>query len=509
MDSATIIQNALQTDYKVSVVTKKAVLDSYEVIKSKLKFQQVECFQRYVSSLNSVNQVFMINGAAGTGKTFLTAKCIEEYARLYPHANISVCAPTNKAVSVISQKVDFTSGNISFCTVHSKLSLSKKVDVSGNELFEISEYSKQRWSKTDLFVIDEVSMIDSTMENYLRTYAERFPTCKFLLVGDFAQVPPVGNEDSAFNNPNILQNWTVERYELNTPIRQGEGNPIIDLAYTVRNNLRNVIVPYSYQNISSVNGGIALIPRENNHLIAKTLNDFFTSRQFKENSNFCKVLAWRNKTLDGINAAIRRFVFPDTFHIRICLNEVLVFNKPYMVSEDGVKTVLFNTNEEVRILDFRVKTLPVELQIAENPEIRSYKMYECQVERVNKSVNKDKSEKFVNNYSDSDIEIINIIHEDSDVQYQLDLQSMQRRIKGIRGNPNLTKLLWKKFFEFQEHFANISYSYAISIHKAQGSTYQNAIISEADIKANHNIYERNRILYTAYTRPSDNLILIR
>ena len=54
----------------------------------------------------------------------------------------------------------------------------------------------------------------------------------------------------------------------------------------------------------------------------------------------------------------------------------------------------------------------------------------------------------------------------------------------------------------------MSYSYEITAHKAQGSTYDNAFVLEADMDINRKIKERNRIKYTAFTRPKYKLFVI-
>ena len=71
------------------------------------------------------------------------------------------------------------------------------------------------------------------------------------------------------------------------------------------------------------------------------------------------------------------------------------------------------------------------------------------------------------------------------------------------------KKAWVKYYEFMRQFADVGYNYAITCHKAQGSTYKNVFIIEDDIDTNQNIFERNRIKYTAYTRPTDKLFVIK
>ena len=73
-----------------------------------------------------------------------------------------------------------------------------------------------------------------------------------------------------------------------------------------------------------------------------------------------------------------------------------------------------------------------------------------------------------------------------------------------------------KYWALRERFAQITYAYALTVHRSQGSTYRYAFVDVADFKkckgqcrteSGHRILERNQLLYVALTRPSDRLII--
>jgi ATP-dependent exoDNAse (exonuclease V) alpha subunit len=68
---------------------------------------------------------------------------------------------------------------------------------------------------------------------------------------------------------------------------------------------------------------------------------------------------------------------------------------------------------------------------------------------------------------------------------------------------------WIKYYEFMRRYADVIYGYSITCHKSQGSTYTNAFVLEDDIDMNLNVVERNRIKYTAYTRASKKLYVLK
>jgi ATP-dependent exoDNAse (exonuclease V) alpha subunit len=59
-----------------------------------------------------------------------------------------------------------------------------------------------------------------------------------------------------------------------------------------------------------------------------------------------------------------------------------------------------------------------------------------------------------------------------------------------------------------EKFAQLNYGYSITVHKSQGSTFNNVFIDISDILENNNIEETSKCLYTAITRCSDMLVLL-
>ena len=68
--------------------------------------------------------------------------------------------------------------------------------------------------------------------------------------------------------------------------------------------------------------------------------------------------------------------------------------------------------------------------------------------------------------------------------------------------------LWSVYYKTLNLNDHVAYAYCCSVHKAQGSTYKNVFLIENDINRNDDIFERNRIKYTAYTRAKENLYVV-
>ena len=68
---------------------------------------------------------------------------------------------------------------------------------------------------------------------------------------------------------------------------------------------------------------------------------------------------------------------------------------------------------------------------------------------------------------------------------------------------------WVVYYNLLRRYADVGFSYCTTAHKSQGSTYNTAFVLEDDINQNFNIIEKNRILYTSYTRASRKLYVLK
>lgn len=125
-------------------------------------------------------QEFYLAGYAGVGKTTI-AKMAEEEIRNRRGGWLSVCvgAYTGKAANVLRKK-----GNHGASTIHSMIYVPK--DEGGKTVWVLGGESAPA-SMADLIVLDEVSMVDEKMANDVRSFKK-----KILVMGDPAQLPPVG-----------------------------------------------------------------------------------------------------------------------------------------------------------------------------------------------------------------------------------------------------------------------------------------------------------------------------
>lgn len=405
----------------------------------------------------------LLTGYSGTGKSFLVTKIIEELISRNRYLNIAITAPTNKAVRVLKNlsSICESHSQVQFNTLHSLLGLKRVITYEGKEEFK-ADYGDGAISDYDIIIVDEVSMLDNILYNQLIETA-RYGKKMVLFIGDRGQIPPVNGGESLLFTMDLENNFNLEDI-----IRQASGNPIITLAQNVRTNQ-----PFEHETEVDENGNGVIFLKINTE--EKLLETYFKSKNFEINPNFVKVLAYTNNAVDYYNDKVRGLVYGPKCP-RLNIGEKMVCNKPIT---DSKNKVILNNNDEFEVLSYTLKTDRTKLKLS---------FYEVIVQ------------------SDSKPYVIKILAEKSEKVFEKELARLKRYAE-------LAPLMrrrneWVKYYKFMGKFANVKYNYALTVHKSQGSTFDNAIVINCDIKRMFNVIERNKLLYTAMTRARNKLFII-
>jgi len=135
-----------------------------------------------------------INGSAGVGKSYLIRK-IEDVLKACGK-KYAILAPTNKAAL-----------NVGGVTIHKFLGMDHTQKIRKNMLRKLKSY--------DYIILDELSMVGSLIYNQLNLAKKQSDKIKFLLIGDFKQLPPVKDDLYDYENTRILkQLCDYNRFEL-------------------------------------------------------------------------------------------------------------------------------------------------------------------------------------------------------------------------------------------------------------------------------------------------------
>lgn len=456
---------------------------------STLTEQQGVVFNEMLEFLESNQTMYLLSGYAGSGKTYLISTFIE-YVLTTHKKSICMTAPTNKAVRVLKTMATYKDANLEYKTIHSLLGLKEKIDGFGNQTFEQIYREDASIENHDIVVIDEVSMLSDDLLvgakgitgilDYLETMGGKL---KVIFVGDEMQIPPVGKDKCLPFSVDWRDANDVQRGRLTDIVRQSQGNPMIELTLKIRNALGRADIipnPQSKYNEETLEGVHFLTSKED---INAVLEAYFCNDNFKENSDYFKALAWTNKAVDALNKLVRIFMYGKNPK-KLYIGECLIADKPILAREDvesGNPSI--TTNAELRVEDLEEED--------GNYEGAPLKWYNVKV-RVD----------------DDKLRTIRIVHEDSQEDYELIVQYLKEQALAEKKGTWQAADKWKEYYELEKVFAQVKYNYAITCHKSQGSTYEHCIVFMSDIDQNRKITERNRIKYTAVTRPSKRLFIV-
>ena len=193
--------------------------------------------------------VMIMRGSAGTGKTTLAGAIVKAMARL--NQKLMLLAPTGRAAKVFS----LYAGHAAY-TIHRRIYRQKSAG-------DLSAFSlNDNLNKDTLFIIDEASMISNDalgtdgrwsfgsgcLLDDLMQFVYNGQNCRMLLIGDKAQLPPVGQEESPALSASFLQGYGMKVYEcdLNQVLRQSEDSGILWNATRIRSQesgVRSISLP--------------------------------------------------------------------------------------------------------------------------------------------------------------------------------------------------------------------------------------------------------------------------
>lgn len=424
---------------------------------------------------------FTLAGYAGTGKSTCIKKIIDEY-----RGSIVVSAPTHKAKKVIMNTTGMEAK-----TLHALLGLRPDVDLdefNPNDP-KFNPIAEPKIGDYDLVIIDEASMINLELFNMIREKTKDIET-KVLFMGDPAQIPPVGEKESV-----IFTQSDIEIYWLTIIERQNDTNPLITVYDALRNHLND---PYGgfirKTEVNELGEGVIFLTDKDE--FRKAILEKYRSEEFKTNTDFAKVIAWRNITVQGANKVIRNEMFGKHTDI-IEVGDILM----------GYRSVR-STNSQYNIIensgDYRVMS---KSELQENKyHIMGYPV------RLREDLAHGKfkfKDIFIVDFSDHE----NLYKYAEQHDFYRDIGKNNKEFGSWTQYYNFRRqnILMKKITKYKNGAPrskydiiakDMDYGMAITAHKAQGSTYTHVFVMENDINMNWLIKERNQLKYTSLTRPT-------
>jgi exodeoxyribonuclease-5 len=441
-------------------------------------------------------------GYAGTGKTVTTAALVTNLQKF--GLSVVVATPTHKARSQVEKALIANGADDFKCvTVHRLLGLKQvrnfatgkesfKPDSPGKNLLadgncdwedyceyrmynpdeSWSDYKKSNSVPIDVVIVDETSMLHEELYRHLIAEAEHRP---IIFVGDDRQLLPVKEEKAcaAFVE-------AVSIYKLNKVLRHD--GAILNLATATRK------MPIGRAKFIDADGaGSKVISYRRRDEWMSALLEMMNLEDAFENPDFCRALAFANRDVEELNRRIheRRYGInaPQYIDNMICVTVDAVPN-PF-----GGKPLLNSTTEVyVRKVEFEMFVAPYD-----DKSTKPWHTWLLQVEAFD-------SEK---------IELVRVLDRNENLRWR-EMQKQFADNAKAQTNDDERKKRWRMFFERKDQIGRLEPASALTIHKSQGSTFQNVFLHwDIDGWGSAPSALQNQLSYVGITRAAESLHVLR
>lgn len=296
-----------------------------------LTSQQQAAVEQIMNYLSGPDQVFILRGYAGTGKTFLIGELVRILNRL--HRGFALLAPTGRAARVLADKT-----RQSAATIHQKIyHLNKLIQIDENEAefkfhFELKTPVNEDVNR--VYFIDEASMVSDTDSESLflrfgsgRLLSDLFEfvqikshqkQAKIIFVGDPAQLPPINSASSPALDPEYLAETyglDVSMFELTDVIRQETESAILAAATSIRDTLDSGL--FNQLNIQPQPGEIEAIRTSD-------LITFYSNSPPMQKVMNRTIITYSNRAALDYNLAVRRRLWNGDDNLCVQPSELLI-----------------------------------------------------------------------------------------------------------------------------------------------------------------------------------------
>ena len=466
----------------------------YKEIVNKLDFNplkgQISLIQKltdFVGSGNNSNEIFLLKGYAGTGKTSIIAALVKALRK--NNIKTVLTAPTGRAAKVLSKYAKKEA-----YTIHKKIYRQQSAsDGFGKFVLDTNLH------KSTLFIIDEASMIaNQSYENAsfgsgkllddLIEYVYSGFSCKLILIGDTAQLPPVKLDISPALEKETFKTYGYDiiEFELKEVVRQKEKSGILYNATKLRKILEE---SEQYQNNIIFKGfpkiklsGFKDINKITGTDLIEAVSDAYNKYSEQDTVIICRSNKRANKFNQGIRAQVH---FKED---EISSGDlIMIVKNNYFWAEDYDEIDFIANGDTAEVLRISNYTERYGYRFADvTLKFFDYKDVEIQAKILIDTLSSDTASL---SYEENK-KLYAKIEED-----YLNIKNKRNRFKEIKKNPYFNAL-------------QIKFAYAITCHKAQGGQWKKVFIDQGWIKEEMINKEFFRWLYTAFTRAENELSLI-
>jgi hypothetical protein len=441
--------------------------------------QQTEALDKldtFISSPRSTSEkrqsTFVLIGRAGTGKTTIVKKILD----LHPNKKVVGAAVSNSAKNLLNSSL----GKGDVVTIASLIGYKENRTTGKYELDKNFDLSKSPISKAQVLIIDESSMVSKEMINAIYQLAPA--SCKIIFMGDNAQLPPIGetNDSQTFNAATKPEN----NAKLTERMRQGEDSPIVALSDILAANIEKPVNEIDRRVIRRrestfnpiTNKGVLFANRD--QLFSELKKDLLADPQNT------KVIAYTNDARARMNNIARQMLWGEVgAQNEYNVGEILVAN-----DLKYPRNIINGEYYKVSSVIPASAAISIEVVEVENNQFRvvekKFPGYKITAEVISDGENFGKT-----------------------VTFTLPTKEAKAVIDNVQQSYVDSKN-WGIFYRNKDVLFDIDYGYAITAHKSQGSTFNNAYVMEDNIiESGMSNKEVNQALNVAITRPRNKTVI--
>ncbi|MDO5664877.1 MAG: AAA family ATPase [Bacteroidia bacterium] len=425
------------------------------------------------------NQVFLLKGYAGTGKSSLIGSLVKTMSQF--NQKTVLLAPTGRAAKVFSTYAEQPA-----FTIHKKIyRMDKFTEGPGN--FSLAENKH----KHTLFLVDEASMISNDNSEFsifgsgrllddLMEYVYTGEGNRLLLIGDTAQLPPVQQEFSPALDEKTIESFFFEviTCTLTEIVRQSEKSGILMNATKLRNALRDGnTIDFPKLNVNTFCDVKKITGTE-------LIDEIYTAYN-RDGMEETIVISRSNKRVNAYNMGIRNTVLYR--EEELSTGDLLMITKNNYHWASDLENIDFLANGEfVEVVRVRRQETMYGFRFC-NVLLR-HNDYDIEFEA---KINLDSLHTEVPGLTrEQNEQLFTAVMED-----YTDISRKSARYKKVKENPYFNALL-------------VKYGYAVTCHKAQGGEWRNVFLDLGYVNKSYMGDNFYRWLYTSITRSSQMLYLV-
>ena len=470
----------------------------------------IDLMGEFLSSREGM-ELFLLRGYAGTGKTSLVGALVKTLVQL--SQPVVLMAPTGRAAKVFSSYA----GQPAY-TIHKRIY--RQRSITDTETFSLNV----NLSKHTLFIVDEASIISNEglssstfgtgrLLDDLIQYVYSGEGCRLMLLGDTAQLPPVGEEESPALMPSLLESYGLRVYEktLTQVMRQLSESGILYNATAIRCQLMKMMVDSGkfVQASPPVDDNFQFsifnfqFP-DVSHVTGADLIDSLESSYSRWGADDCMIICRSNKRANIYNLGIRnRILYREE---ELCSGDrIMIVKNNYYWVEQELRA------EMARMKEQGLSGIPaLPLSFIANGDIAVVR----RVRRTREMYGFRFADVLLRfpDYDDYELEATVLLDTLQSESPSLTREESERLFQSVMADYAhlTTKKERYEQLRLDPHFnaLQIKYAYAVTCHKAQGGQWGCIYLDQGYLPPDLSPIDHHRWLYTAFTRATEQVYLV-